>query len=76
LLSEIFLKVDDTKEIMIDNVDKIIDRGVKLDQLDDDNAQIGKLGKKVQKKGKNIKNGIIFKIFHSNNPDKDDNVFN
>jgi vesicle-associated membrane protein 7 len=55
-------KIDEVKGVMIDNIDKLIDRGEKLEKLVDDTDKLSEDADKFKSTAKKVKNRMLFRL--------------
>jgi len=55
-------KIDDVKAQMIDNIDKVIERGQKLDQLAEQTNELSESAVKFKKTAKQLKNNLLARL--------------
>lgn len=55
-------KIDEVKGVMIENIDKLIDRGEKLEKLVDDTDKIAEDANTFKNTAKKVKNRMLFRL--------------
>jgi vesicle-associated membrane protein 7 len=61
-LTETQNKVEEVKGVMLNNIDKVIDRGDRLEKLEDDTADTAKLGERFKKGAKTFRNAMFARL--------------
>jgi len=62
LLTETQNKVEEVKGIMLENIDKVLERGEKLETIEEESEQVAKLGEKFKKGAKTFRNQMCARL--------------